>query len=84
MSSASTVDGAVLVSLLAILVSVYLTLDKRLRRVENRNRKLRHRMDVLEGNQDQVMSKQRGLSRNWTIALSIAVVLLGTALVLLF
>lgn len=84
MNNVSPVDGAVLVGLLAILVSVYLALDKRLRRVEDRSRKLRHRMDVLEGSQTQVIARQRGLSRNWTIALSIAVVLLATAVMLLF
>ena len=80
----SSVDVAVLVGLLGVLVSVYLALDKRLRRVENEGHGLRHRMDVLEGNQDQVISKQLGLSRNWTIALSIAVASLAAALFLVF
>ena len=83
MTSMNSVDGAVLVGLVGLLVSGYLALDKRLRRVEGRGRTLSHRIDVLEGNQNQVASKQKGLSRKWTILFAVAVVLFAGALAVL-
>lgn len=77
------VESTVVVGLLGVMVTVYLALDKRIRRVERRSRKLRHRVDALEGHQDQVILKQRGLSRNTTIALSIGCAL-AAILALLF
>ncbi len=79
MSSVSIFDGAVLVGLLAVLVTVYLAVDKRLRRVENRSSELIHRVGVIEGNQEQEILKRRGLSRNWTIALGVSVGALAAA-----
>lgn len=55
MSSVSTFDGAILVGLLSVLVTVYLALDKRLRKVERRGRNLRQRIDDLEGKHGHVV-----------------------------